>query len=284
MSNNKTVTRSTKSAKSVSEDGSDQQISLQQILNKLEEIEKSSNKQYQSLLTAVNKINSRLDALESEQTRVIDCLDFISNDVDELKKEHEQLKVAVSKLENANNTRSAQDNALTNTVDRIEHEKNLKTLIVANIPASHHKDTVKLVTNLAAKLDASILTGDIDSAFCIKSQTSTYRPPLIMVKFTNTVSRDNLFNARKNFKKHIITTQSVGFWETDKIYMNEALTRSQRSLFYKARQTKSQTKWRYVWTYHGQVFMRKTVNDDPVKIASEKELDQLMASTTNSNA
>ena len=98
MSNNKTVTRSTKSAKSVSEDGSDQQISIQQILNKLEEIEKSSNKQYQSLLTAVNKINSPLDALEAEQTCVIDCLDFISNDVDELKKEHEQLKVAVSKL------------------------------------------------------------------------------------------------------------------------------------------------------------------------------------------
>lgn len=283
MSNNKTVTRSTKSAKSVSEDGSDQQISLQQILNKLEEIEKSSNKQYQSLLTAVNKINSRLDALESEQTRVIDCLDFISNDVDELKKEHEQLKVAVSKLENANNTRSAQDNALTNTVDRIEHEKNLKTLIVANIPASQHEDTVKIVTNLAAKLDASILPGDIDSAFRIKSETSTNRPPLIMVKFTNTVSRDNLYNARKNFKKHSITTQSIGFRKTDKIYINEALTRSQRSLFYKARQTKSQTKWRYVWTYHGQVFMRKTVNDDPVKIASEKELDQLMASTTNSN-
>ena len=124
MSNNKTVTRSTKSAKSVSEDGSDQQISLQQILNKLEKIEKSSNKQYQSLLTAVNKINSRLDALESEQTRVIDCLDFISNDVDELKKEHEQLKVAASKLQNAKNIRSAQDNALTNTVDRIEHENN----------------------------------------------------------------------------------------------------------------------------------------------------------------
>ena len=162
MSNNKTVTRSTKSAKSVSEDGSDQQISLQQILNKLEEIEKSSNKQYQTLLTAVNKINSRLDALESEQTRVIDCLDFISNDVDELKKEHEQLKVAVSKLENANNTRSAQDNALTNTVDRNAHEKNLKTLIVANIPASQHEVTVKIVTNLADKLDASILPGDID--------------------------------------------------------------------------------------------------------------------------
>ena len=104
-----------------------------------------------------------------------------------------------------------------------------------------------------------------------------------MVKFTNTVSHDNLYNARKNFKKHSITTQSIGFRKTDKIYINEALTRSQRSLFYKARQTKSQTKWRYVWTYHGQVFMRKTVNDDPVKIASEKELDQLMASTTNSN-
>ena len=37
MSHSKTVTRSTKSAKSVSEDGSDQQISLQKIIHKLGE-------------------------------------------------------------------------------------------------------------------------------------------------------------------------------------------------------------------------------------------------------
>ena len=74
MSHGKAVTRSTKSAKSVSEDVSDQEISTQQILNNLEKIEKSSNKQYRSLLTAVNKINSHLDPLESEQNHVIDEL------------------------------------------------------------------------------------------------------------------------------------------------------------------------------------------------------------------
>mgnify|MGYP001799822509 CR=1 FL=1 len=123
MSHGKAVTRSTKSAKSVSEDVSDQEISTQQILNNLEKIEKSSNKQYRSLLTAVNKINSHLDPLESEQNHVID----------ELKKDYEQLKAAVSKLENANNNRLAQNKAVSSPVDRIENEKNLKTLIVANI-------------------------------------------------------------------------------------------------------------------------------------------------------
>ena len=283
MSNNKAITRSTKSSKSTSEDGSDSQISLQHILSKLEEIEKTSNNQHQTLLTAINKINKRLDALESEQTRVIECLDYMSNDVDDLKKGYAHLKTVVAKLEESNTAKSAQDRDVTQTVDRIEHEKNLKTLLVANIPSSQHEDTTKIITNLAAKLETSMLPGDIDSAFRIKSDAAAHssKPALIMVKFTNTASRDRFYNARKNFNKLSITTQSIGFRRKEKIFINEALTRSQRALFFKARQMKVKSGWRYVWTFHGQVYMRKSADDDPVKITSEETLSNLMATTSN---
>ena len=102
--------------------------------------------------------------------------------------------------------------------------KNLKTLLVANMPSSQHEDTTKIITSLAAKLETSMLPGDIDSAFRIKSDAAVHssKPALIMVKFTNTASRDRFYNARKNFNKLSITTQSVGFRRSEKIFTNEA--------------------------------------------------------------
>ena len=186
----------------------------------------------------------------------------------------------VAKLEESNASKSAQDRDVTLTVDRIEHEKKLKTLLVANIPSSEHEDTTKIITNLAAKLEASMLAGDIDSAFRIKSGAAVHssKLALITVKFTNTASCDRFYNARKNFNKLSITTQSVGFRRAEKIFTNEALTRSQHVLFFKARQIKVKSGWRYVWTFHSKVYMRKSADDDPVKITS---VSKLVATTSN---
>ena len=55
---------------------------------------------------------------------------------------------------------------------------------------------------VAAKRDASILPGEIESAFRIKSGTSANRPPLIMVKFTKSASHDNLFDSKYILSKY----------------------------------------------------------------------------------
>lgn len=282
MSHNKANTRS-KSSKSVSDEGCDPEV--KQILQKLDEMKKTSDAQYQNLLQAVNKVNQRLDSLETEQNQVIESLDFVSKDVEDLKKQYQELRSVVSKLESINSNRSDEERKVINSVDRIEQEKNLKALLIANVPSSQHEDTTKIVTNLAAKLEASIMPGDIESAFRLKSDTAAHagKPPLIMVKFTNTTSRDNLYNSRKNFKKLSITTKSIGFRSADKIFINEALTRSQRTLFHKARQTQKSLSWKYSWTYHGQVYLRKSTDDDPIKVTSVQILDELAATTQQHN-
>ena len=53
-----------------------------------------------------------------------------------------------------------------------------------------------------------------------------------------------------------------------------------------ARQTKRNLGWKYVWTYHGNVFMRKSKEEDSIKIATKHDLDKMQqqnSSTINSN-
>ena len=106
MSHNKATTRS-KSSKSVSDEGSD--TNIQQILQKLDEMKPTSDAQYQNLLQAVNKVNQRLDSLETEQNQVIESLDFVSKDVEDLKKQYRALRSVVSKLKNINSNRSDEE-------------------------------------------------------------------------------------------------------------------------------------------------------------------------------
>mgnify|MGYP001797999101 CR=1 FL=1 len=69
--------------------GSD--TNIQQILQKLDEMKTTSDAQYQNLLQAVNKVNQRLDSLETEQNQVIESLDFVSKDVKDLKQQYREL-------------------------------------------------------------------------------------------------------------------------------------------------------------------------------------------------
>ena len=270
-----------KALKSTGEDADQDMPSsqLQQILSKLDENKASADKQYQSLLTAINKINSRLDALELEQQELAKGLDFTNQEVTELQKKHESLSSTVADLKDIIDNRQADKQNVINAVDKIENEKNQKALLISNIPESRNEDSTKVILTLAEHLGAQIHPTDIETTFRIKNDSAP-KPPLMMIKFNNSSARENLYNARKNFNKKAVTTSTLGFRGSSKnIYINEVLSKTQQKLFFLARKKKVELKWRYVWTYRGQVFMRQTKETDAIKIASTECLSQLTATT-----
>ena len=276
---------SSKALKSTGEDADQDMPSsqLQQILSKLDENKASADKQYQSLLTAINKINSRLDALELEQQELAKGLDFTNQEVTELQKKHESLSSTVADLKDIIDNRQADKQNVINAVDKIENEKNQKALLISNIPESRNEDSTKVILTLAEHLGAQIHPTDIETTFRIKNDSAP-KPPLIMIKFNNSSARENLYNARKNFNKKAVTTSTLGFRGSSKnIYINEVLSKTQQKLFFLARKKKVELKWRYVWTYRGQVFMRQTKETDAIKIASTECLSQLTATTPEHN-
>ena len=274
-----------KALKSTGEDADQDMPSsqLQQILSKLDENKASADKQYQSLLTSINKINSRLDALELEQQELAKGLDFTNQEVTELQKKHESLSSTVADLKDIIDNRQADKQNVINAVDKIENEKNQKALLISNIPESRNEDSTKVILTLAEHLGAQIHPTDIETTFRIKNDSAP-KPPLIMIKFNNSSARENLYNARKNFNKKAVTTSTLGFRGSSKnIYINEVLSKTQQKLFFLARKKKVELKWRYVWTYRGQVFMRQTKETDAIKIASTECLSQLTATTPEHN-
>ena len=122
---------------------------------------------------------------------------------------------------------------VTSTMDTLASEKNLKTLLIAKIKGSHYGYTEAI----------TMLKSEIGATFIIKTNSSSTRSPLIMAKFDYTFSNKILplgsgRNARFNLNKNAITIQSLGVNHSDKIFINESLSRAQQNPFHEARSAK----------------------------------------------
>jgi hypothetical protein len=104
-------------------------------------------------------------------------------------------------------------------------------------------------------------------------------PPVVIVTFKNKTNKVNFLAAKANLN----VTNICDFMklteeeEQQKIYINENLTEQQRHLYYLARQKKKELGYRFCWTKHGNIFMRKEEHGSVTKIETEDDLKELEA-------
>ena len=97
----------------------------------------------------------------------------------------------------------------------------------------------------------------------------------IYVKFNSQIIRDKLYNSRIQLQKENIDTTKLGYPDKKSIYLNEVLDEKQNDLFYQARLKRKAAEYRYIWTYHGNIYMTKDNEGDILKIESPEELKSL---------
>ena len=153
--------------------------------------------------------------------------------------------------------------------DQLQADKNLKTLRITGVTKTHN------VTKLATVMSCTnINKHDIESVFRPKEKDGS-PTDLIKVRFTTKSKRDEFYSGRKCLAKNNLTTKDLGLSTSSKIFITESLSRATQSLFYHARKCKTELNYKFIWTYHAQIFMRKSNDVDMVKITTQESLDQL---------
>ena len=74
--------------------------------------------------------------------------------------------------------------------------------------------------------------------------------------------------------KKLETNKLFKFRNKD-VYINEHLSKQNRSLFAKAQEKKGNMNYKYCWTRGGTVHMRKTDTSPPITIANESDFEKL---------
>ncbi|XP_069362048.1 uncharacterized protein [Maniola hyperantus] len=97
------------------------------------------------------------------------------------------------------------------------------------------------------------------------------RPRPIVVRLARRAVRDNLLRAAR-VRRGADSSGIITDAEPRRFYVNEHLTRTNRQLFYKAREESRSKNWRFVWTKGGRIYARKTVTGPVHRIRSETDI------------
>lgn len=215
------------------------------------------------------------DALLSLTTRMAVCETRVT-----------KFEERLEKLEQLVNTKQ-DDKFLLDSIAQLKADLNdrdqdllLNDVEVACVPEQGSENLLNVVTILATKLGTNVTSEDIVSAVRVgRVIDATHaggpiisRPRPIVVRLARRAVRDQLLQAAR--VRRGITTEGTGLpGQTCRFYVNERLTKDNRHLFRKARESGKTLGWRYIWTREGRIFARQHHDKDAPRYRIRTESD-----------
>ena len=232
------------------------------------EIEELSNLQneWEKLLKAKTDGTDIVNIEKSQQ--------FVSDEYDEFREKQKTLVKKVTSLEEkvAKQAAKSEHNSNYSRWDSLELDG------IPRVPVDEYgnENCKEMVINICKELHYWLPPSSISTAHRLKKHPSKRGPPAMIVKFNNRDIRNDVFELRS----HIKNKSYWNCYNIKKLYINESLTPETRKLFYETRLCAKQmekTHGRiYTWTFKGEIYVRKNVENGPKrKISSENYLEKI---------
>ena len=232
-------------------------------LSNLDERLKNLETNQQANSRALQQTNTQLKAVEQEQRAQAKSLDYAHAEIADIKTVYcglqKQMQEISSRLDGIKNEQG---------IASKPQEKSYQNLLVCGIPETPRENLAAVMSNLAEKMGIKITANDICNIYRTKSKN-------IYVKFTSELTRDTIYNGRRKLNSDNITTKTLGMQSDAKIYLNEVLDDTQREVFYRARQKRKELRYKFIWTFHGAVYVKKDRESDLVKVTSVEDVNKL---------
>ncbi|KAJ0169453.1 hypothetical protein K1T71_015040 [Dendrolimus kikuchii] len=173
-----------------------------------------------------------------------------------------------------------------------EQEFLYNDLEMTGIPEEKNESLMRIIKTISVKLGVEIEERDVvhvervgsarrnrvEASDGIPGSNSanlmTSRPRSIAVRFARRVTRDQLLRASR-VRRLLTTTDVEVAGPPGRVYINERLTRSNRHLFYCARQAGMRMKWRYIWTKDGKILARKEESQPVFLVRCQRDLNKI---------
>ena len=207
--------------------------------------------------TKFEESKTKISQLEVNVNKVIRTGNSHTTDILNLKKSLDDLKAIVKKT--------------ADSVNDLEQYGRRSMIDSCGVPRLQGENTAgntdKIATDIAKLMGVDITERDIEASH----RTSKDQNAPIIVKFLNRKNRNLFFSNRNKLKGK--TTKDIGFDNTsNKIYINESLTRQNGSIF-KAARNQLGDRYKYKWTVNGVTMVREKENSVTKTIKSITDLN-----------
>ncbi|KAI5637667.1 hypothetical protein NE865_09650 [Phthorimaea operculella] len=219
-----------------------------------------------------NTMQASLKAISDQNMAIQTSITFISTQYDELMKKinmHEaERQIHIQKIA-----------TLENKVDSLERQIKATSIEVRNIPfkpTEKKEDLTILIKNIGTELDVHLEEMVIKDVFRTTTKNPTNKP--IIVEFISSFTKDKVLTSMKQYKqahKNLMTNKLGVEGPSVPVYISENLTSKNKRLFALARELAKQHGYKYCWSSHGSVYLRRADGDNVTRINSDQDLEEI---------
>ncbi|CAG9784126.1 unnamed protein product [Diatraea saccharalis] len=225
----------------------------------------------------------KIGELNVSLSNLVSRMDACETTIDKLNARVEKLEQRINRdpliLEPDNNTFLASMEQLKHEINDRDQELLLNDIELACIPEQKGENLTSIAITLAKKLGVNIGEQEVVCAMRVgrppgqvDASLSSARPWTVVIRLARRAVRDEMLQAAR--VRRGVTTEGTGLPGTPRrFYVNERLTRVNRSIYRRARDIAGRLNWRFVWSRDGRVFVRQHQGDHAPRHRLRSEAD-----------
>lgn len=210
--------------------------------------------------TGREKMDQKLDNLEQS-------VQFMSNAFEQQKKAYEDALGEVKMLKKENNQLKSRVQLLETSLDAMEQREKANNIIIVGVPKQTESNLQTITKKICTALDIKLDDQDIRECYPLEKSDSRR----ILVKLENLAKKKQIMERVRQLRGATVRGCKLE-GQDGKIYFNDDMTVFKRQLFQKARELKSKLNFSAVYTSNGNILLKKSDTDRPIRLKSEQDL------------
>lgn len=221
------------------------------------------------------ELQKSLQKIERQNEELSRAMEFMSAKYDEMKNKLES-------MEAERKSNQCYIKELENRVEKLEKNTRAASIEVRNVPVNPNEtkeDLVNLIKNVGSLVNLPVDATTVKDIF--RSNTKGGTKPII-AEFTTVINKEKFLSSVKKYRKDnktLTTRKLTGSGPEVPIYISENLTPAAKKLLYIARQFSQSNNYRYCWTSHGNIYMRRKDGETAIRVNCEEDIKKLTKST-----
>lgn len=231
-------------------------------------------KSIETLTQQQDVLHESIRNIEKQNNDIISSMDFIS-------KQYEDVKDKLSKMEIDRKNNLVYIQNLEQKVENLERAQRQASIEIRNIPVmkkESKQDLTQLVKKVGESVNICVEETQIRDVFRLKTKKENNQP--IIVDFTTVTLKEKLLTSIKTYNKSRDTKLNTSDLKIDgqqrPVFVSEMLTQSARNLYFHTRQFSKEHGYKYCWTAHGKIFLRKEEGAPSRRIDAVADLSKLL--------
>ena len=207
----------------------------------------------------LDKIMTDLKHQKEEILEVQTSQTFINNELEEIKKKVKSLEEDKKNNSQMHEKLNEKTNYVQNKIeetgqwlDDLDQYGRRENLEFHGIPKLDKENTNIIIKDLLKLININVNDNQISTSHRLPS-TKNDRSPTILVRFINRDIRNTIYFQRSKFAK----IKDFGIPGMNNLFINENLTSKKKNLFIKTLRCKYEKKYKYIWTFNGDIYVRK---------------------------